>query len=198
MGNLVVQQFVSADGFAANDQNEFDLFDTIEGDSSEFDRSNLKWLDGVGLIVLGAKTYRMFADYWPTSASDWELIAPKLNSMPKVVFSRTLSSAPWGDYPDVAIESGDATEAIRRLKNDTTDDLIVWGSLTLTETFFQAGAVDVVRLVVLPVAMGSGRGAFPPGLGKIPLRHLTSTTFESGLVELEYAVENVSPSRDVS
>ena len=48
MGDLVVQQFVSADGFAANDRNEFDLFDRVEGDSSEFDQSNLEWLETVG------------------------------------------------------------------------------------------------------------------------------------------------------
>ena len=66
MGDLVVQQFVSADGFAANDQNEFDLFDSVEGDSAEFDQSNLEWLEGVGAIVLGAATYQMFVGYWPT------------------------------------------------------------------------------------------------------------------------------------
>jgi len=48
MGDLVVQQFVSADGFAANDENEFDLFDGVEGDSTEFDQSNLEWLESVG------------------------------------------------------------------------------------------------------------------------------------------------------
>ena len=61
MGDLVVQQFVSADGFAANDRGEFDLFDGLESDSSEFDQSNLEWLESVGAIVLGAETYRMFA-----------------------------------------------------------------------------------------------------------------------------------------
>ena len=66
MGDLVVQQFVSADGFAANDPNEFDLFDSVEGDSAEFDQSNLEWLEGVGAIVLGAATYQMFVGYWPT------------------------------------------------------------------------------------------------------------------------------------
>ena len=80
MGDLVVQQFVSADGFAANDENEFDLFDGVEGDSTEFDQSNLEWLESVGAIILGASTYRMFASYWPTPQSDGELVAPRINS----------------------------------------------------------------------------------------------------------------------
>lgn len=52
MGMLFVQQFVSADGFAANAQNEFDLFDDVEGDPSEFEQSNLEWLEPVGAIIL--------------------------------------------------------------------------------------------------------------------------------------------------
>jgi dihydrofolate reductase len=96
MGDLVLQQFVSVDGFAANDRNEFDLFDGMEGDSSEFDRANLEWLETVGAIVLGASTYRMFSGYWPTPRAEGELVAPKINSLPKYVFSRSLNSAPWG------------------------------------------------------------------------------------------------------
>ncbi len=42
MGDPVVQQFISADGFAVNDRNEVDLFDRVEGDSSAFDQSNLR------------------------------------------------------------------------------------------------------------------------------------------------------------
>jgi len=189
MGNLVVQQFVSTDGFAANDRNEFDLFDGMEGDSSEFDGRNLQWLESVGAIVLGANTYRMFAGYWPTPAAEGELIGPRLNALPKFVFSRTLTAAPWGDYPDAVIESGDVAEAILRLKRETDGDLVLWGSLTLTAALLEAGIVDVVRLVVLPVAIGSGRGVFPPGPRR-RLRLLRSSTFEIGLVELEYAVEH--------
>ncbi len=100
MGKLVVQQFVSTDGFAANDQNEFDLFDNVEGDSREFDQTNLEWLESVGAIILGASTYRMFSSYWPTPAADGEIVAAKINSLPKYVFSCSLTSAPWGDYEE--------------------------------------------------------------------------------------------------
>jgi dihydrofolate reductase len=189
MGKLVVQQFVSVDGYAANERNEFDLFATIEGSSHDFDQSNLKWRDSVGLIVLGAETYRMFSEYWPTAAANAELVAPKLNSLPKVVFSHTLASAPWGAYPPAAVESGDAVDAIRRLKDATVDDLILWGSLTLSATFFDADEVDIIRLVLVAIAMGSGRRVFPAGSETSRLRLLNTTSFHSGLVELEYTVE---------
>ncbi len=77
MGDLVVQQFVNADGFAANDQNEFDLFDRLEGDSSAFDQSNLV-----------ARERR-------------------------------------GDFEEATIESGDAAEAIRRLRSEVR---VTWSS----------------------------------------------------------------------
>lgn len=192
MGHLVVQQFVSADGFAANDQNEFTLFDDVEGDSGEFDRSNLVWLERVGAIVLGADTYRMFASYWPTPAANSELVGPRINALPKYVCSRSLTSAPWGDHRPATIESGDAAQAVRRLKEEVAGDLILWGSLTLTHHLLQAGEVDMVRLVVLPVALGSGRGVFPSPPPRSRLRLTGTETFDDGLLAVDYAVEPAS------
>ena len=187
MGRLVVQQFVSADGFAADDRGEFDLFDHVEGDSGPFDRSNAAWLEEVGAIVLGANTYAMFAGYWPTSQSAHELVAARINALPKYVFSRSLTEAPWGDHAPATVEAGDAAETVARLKREIAGDLILWGSLSLTHSLFRAGAVDVVRLVVLPVAIGSGRGVFPAGGSPLALRLLGSETL-GPLVAVDYAV----------
>jgi dihydrofolate reductase len=187
MGDLVVQQFVSADGYAANVRNEFDLFDRIEADSVEFDRRNLEWLESVGAVILGAETYRMFAGYWPTPAAEHEVVAPKVNSLPKYVFSRSLASAPWGDYPEARVESDDTVEAIDRIKGEVGGDLVLWGSLSLTASLLEAGAVDVVRLVLLPVAIGAGRGFFPDRPTPWPLRLLGSESI-GPLVAVDYAV----------
>jgi hypothetical protein len=111
MGQLVMQEFVSTDGFAANDDNEFDLLEGMEGDSGEFDRQNLAWLERVGAIVLGANTYRVFAGYWPTPQADQELIGPRINELPKYVFSGSLAAAPWGHYEPARVESGGVQRA---------------------------------------------------------------------------------------
>jgi dihydrofolate reductase len=139
-------------------------------------------------MILGAATYRMFAEFWPTPASDGEVIAPVLNALRRFVFSRTLKSAPWGGLPEATVESGDAVEAIRRIKSETVGSVVLWGSLTLGEAFFKAGEVDGVRLVVMPVAIGAGRGVFPAGQDPALLRLLSATTYDAGLVELEYSV----------
>jgi dihydrofolate reductase len=188
MGQLVVQEFVTADGFAANTNNEFNAYEMLEGGTAEFDQSQLAWLDNVDAMVLGASTYRMFVDYWPTPASDGEVIAPALNGLRRFVFSQHLKKAPWGDLPEATIESGDAVEAIRRIKSEIKGSIVLWGSLTLSETFFMAGEVDAVRLVVMPIAIGAGRGVFPAGQDPTLLSLLSAKTYDTGLIELEYAV----------
>ena len=190
MGQLVVQQFVTADGFAANANNEFNAYELLDGGTAEFDRNQLAWLDTVDAMVLGASTYRMFVEYWPTPASEGEIIAPALNGLRRYVFSRRLEKAQWGEYQEATIESGDAVEAIRRIKAETDGTVVLWGSLTLSEAFFAAGEVDGVRLVVMPVAIGSGRGVFPAGQDPALLNLLSAKSYDKGLIELEYAVRS--------
>lgn len=192
MGQLVVQEFVTADGFAADVNNEFTAYETLEGGTAEFDQGQLAWLQTVDAMVLGASTYRMFVEYWPTPASDGQIIAPALNGLRRFVFSRRLERAPWGDLPEVTIESGDAVEAIRRIKREIDGTIVLWGSLTLSEAFFAAGEVDAVRLVVMPVAIGAGRGVFPAGPDPTLLRLRSVKTYDARLVELEYALGSVS------
>ena len=130
----------------------------------------------------------MFADFCPSPASDGEVIATALNGLRRFVFSRTLKNAPWGELPAATIESGDAVEAIRRIKHETEGTIVLWGSLTLGEAFFAAGEVDAVRLVVMPVAIGAGRGVFPAGHDPALLSLRSAKTYDAGLVELEYAL----------
>ena len=185
MGALVVQQVVSADGFAVDGDRIFDL---IDGDTADFDRSNSSWIDRASAILLGRTTYEQFVAFWPTDAARDELVEAQINSVPKHVFSTSLTEAPWGDFEPATVQSGDAIENVRRLKSEMRGDLIVWGSLTLADCFFAAGEVDVVRLVVLPVAVGAGRTAFPEAGDPVRLALRSTDTFDSGLVELEYTV----------
>ncbi|MBX0298782.1 dihydrofolate reductase family protein [Cryobacterium sp. 1639] len=188
MGNLVVQQFVTADGFAADADNEFTAYELLEGGTAELDRSQADWLDSVDAMVLGARTYRMFVGYWPTPAAAGEIITAPLNALRRHVFSRTLQHAPWGEQEAATVESGDAVDAIRRIKAETDGLVVLWGSLSLSDTFFAAGEVDEVRLVILPVVIGAGRGAFPAAGDPRILDLQAARTFDRGLVELHYAV----------
>ncbi|MET3903195.1 dihydrofolate reductase family protein [Paenarthrobacter sp. 4246] len=188
MGQLIVQDFVTADGFAADTNNEFKAYELLEGGTAEFDRAQLEWLGSVEAMVLGANTYRYFVEFWPTPASEGEIIAPVLNGLRRHVFSRQLKEAPWGNFPPSNVESGDAIEAIRRIKRESAKDIVLWGSLSLGETFFAAGEVDAVRLVVMPVGQGAGRGVFPAGRDPALLKLVSVNSYDQGLVELSYTV----------
>ncbi|MEA5453904.1 dihydrofolate reductase family protein [Sinomonas sp. JGH33] len=188
MGRLVVQEIVTADGFAADYDGNFTFTQKLEGPVEAWDRHQFEWLDGVSAMALGARTYEIFQGFWPTPASAGEIIADKLNALDRYVFSTTLREAPWGSHGECRIESGDAAEAIQRIKREASGAVVVWGSLTLAASLFAAGEVDELRLLVTPVVIGAGRGFLPERPQRLALTG--TTTFDGGMVELVYDVEN--------
>ncbi|HEX5969871.1 MAG TPA: dihydrofolate reductase family protein [Intrasporangium sp.] len=186
MGRLIIQDFVSADGFAADANGDFTIFEQLEGSLDEFNASQLAWLDRIEAMVLGANTYRLFADYWPQATAEQDIIAPVLNALRRHVFSSTLEAAPWGDDEPAVLESGDAVEAIRHIKRESTRDVVLWGSLRLGKSFLAADEVDEVRLIVLPIALGKGVGVFPPGRPAHRMRLVSAQTHDAQVVELVF------------
>lgn len=187
MGNVIVQQVTSLDGYAADADGGISFFGAVEN-WTESDLDQLRQLDSISHMVLGSTSYRMFVDYWPTEQSRGEVIADKLNALEKVVFSRSLERAPWGEYPDARVVSGDAAKTLRRIADDAPGDVIVWGSLTLTDQLFAGGGVDRVQLRITPIVVGAGRGVFPPGFSTGALRLVESRAYASGLLTVDYAL----------
>lgn len=186
MGQLIIEQIVSVDGYAADEHGGIDFF----ADASclaEADEDQLDRLRDVAAIVLGRVTFGMFAGYWPDADPAIEPIAPVLNSLPKYVVSNTLDSAPWGgDGTQAGILRGDGVDAVRALRSTVEGDVIVWGSLTLTDALLRAGEVDVLRLRIVPVLIGRGRRFAPADIASTPLQLFSAQTYTGGLVVLEY------------
>ena len=186
MGKIFVQQLVTLDGFAADSAGNLEFFEAVP-DWAEADADQLRSLDSVSVMAVGSTTYRMFASYWPTEQARGELIADKLNSLDKVVFSRSLDEAPWGDYSPATIVAGDAAATLRRIADDAAGDVIVWGSLSLADQLFREGGVDEVWLQICPVLLGEGRRLFPAGFAS-KLGLVESTAYDSGLLRVSYAL----------
>ena len=185
MGRLTVEQIVSVDGYAADANGDIAFFEAVDqGDSN--DAEQLEFLKGVDAILLGATTYRMFADYWPNADPKVERVAEPIARLPKFVVSNTLEAAPWGDG-EIAILRGDGAEAARALK-DRFDHIIVWGSLTLADALFEAGLVDQLRLRLVPVLIGAGRSFTTARLGERRLALDHTIQQSSGHVTLAYEV----------
>jgi len=185
MGRLIVEQIISADGYAAERDGSIDFFVNARA-INEADQDQLRLLERVGAIVLGRTTYGMFASYWPEADPQQEPVAAPLNALPKYVISNTLREAPWGERGAATVLRGDGVASVRSLRERVDGDLIVWGSLTLCDALMRAGEVDLLRLRVVPVLIGTGRSFCPRDLGQRALALHAVREYPQGLAVLEY------------
>lgn len=123
---------------------------------------------------MGRVTYEDMAAVWPTTTG---VYADVMNEIPKVVFSRTLTSAEW---PDSRIASGDLAQEIVRLKREPGGVILAHGGATFVDALIRQGLIDEYRLVVHPVAIGNGTGLFTALREPLRLHLIESRTFPSG------------------
>jgi dihydrofolate reductase len=187
MRKLMVQELVSVDGMTAGPNGELDFFDAVS-DYSGPDTDNLTILDTVDTILLGRVSYRMLSEYWPTA--DGEIVAERVNSIPKIVFSSTLSEAPWGRFEPATVVASSPVDEVRRLVSQPGGDIILWGSLTLARSLLSAGLVDTLHRVVIPVVIGRGRQLLTEDTGAVTL--VAAKPYPSGIVSLRYAVRKAT------
>lgn len=141
----------------------------------------------VGTLLFGRITYEGIASYW---AHKKGTAADFMNSVPKVVFSRTLKRAEWSNTR--LVRSPPEVE-VARLKAESGKDLFILGSGNLIAYLTERRLIDEYRLGVVPVVWGSGHPLFPTGGSPIHLRLLDSQRLDSGLVTLRYAPVRTNP-----
>jgi dihydrofolate reductase len=127
-------------------------------------------------LVLGRKTYDIFAAYWPT-ASEEEGAKP-LNDATKHVASRGRPELSW--ERSVLIE-GDVAAGVAALKEQDGPELQVHGSGDLVKTLQRAGLVDEWQLLTFPVVLGTGKKLFDPA-APVSLRLVSSSVSSTGVV----------------
>lgn len=161
-GRVVVQEWVSLDGYAAGPDGEADVMRGVdEAADARSQAYNATLLDDTRAVLLGSRAYRQFVSYWPTSD---EPIAARVNAVPKIVASSTLGIAPWGAHPPAGVVA-DAHAVVREHRATSSGTLLVWGSLALVGSLVEAGEVDELDLFVSPTWLGRGTpliGAGPP------------------------------------
>jgi dihydrofolate reductase len=108
-------------------------------------------------LLLGRKTFEIFASYWPQHAGDW----PGINDVTKYVFSETVEQSDWQNT--VFIKSVDD---IKELKKSEGYDLQVHGSGELVQLLLENDLVDELWLKIFPITLGEGKKLF--GGGAIP------------------------------
>lgn len=190
VGELVVTEFVTLDGVAqapgGPDEDRDDgfahggwqapLLDQESGDAV-FEQAR-----SMDALLLGRKTYEIFAGYWP-SAPEEEPFTGLLNGVPKYVASRTLAGPlAWQGSTLVA---GDLAEGITAVK-ERHDEVHVIGSLDLVQSLLRLGLVDRLHLWLYPLLLGSGKQVFGGGAIPTALRLTESVTYPNGTLQLAY------------
>lgn len=185
MRKVILEEWLSLDGFAVDRNGTLDFFPSTE-ESRDADRDQLDALDAVDTVLLGRRTYELFVGFWPAATTDTEIMADRVNALPKLVFSNTLQEAPWGRWAPARVVRGDAAAAVRRLKAEDGKDMIVWGSLTLAHALVAADLIDEYRLHVCPVLVGGGRRPLPDLARYGRLERVAVRSYDSGVVAMRY------------
>jgi dihydrofolate reductase len=135
-------------------------------------------------ILLGRRTFEMFAPAWSTRTVEDDPGAPFFNDSPKYVVSSTLADADsvWKNSTTVG---GYDPDRLRALK-DEAGDLYVSGSVTLVRALLADGLVDELHLFVYPLALGTGIRLFPDGAPRTPLSLLAADRLSNGVAHLSY------------
>ena len=180
MRKLIMWNVITLDGyFEGNQKWDLSFHNVIWG--QELEKLSLEQLHSADYLVFGRVTYEGMAAYWTKEEGE---IADLMNSIPKVVFSKTLKYAEWNN---TTLISENATDEIKKLKVQTGNDLYVFGSANLSETFINDNLFDEYRIGIAPVILGSGRPLFRQGISPKNLSLVSTRELSTGGVVLKYA-----------
>jgi dihydrofolate reductase len=189
MGEVVVSMFVTLDGVMQSpgmpEEDRDSGFEHGGWQVPYFDDETgqvmVEDISRFDALLLGRRTYEIFATYWP-HVSDDDPIAAKLNRAPKYLASRSLHTAEW---QNTTILGGEIADEVARLKLEY-DEIAVSGSGNLVQTLLREDLVDRLSLWIYPVLLGSGKRLFADGTVPAALRLVDSTTYGNGAVRLIY------------
>lgn len=177
MGTIAVHEFITVDGVYEDPSWTFEFgFDPAMGETLGAITS------ASTAILLGHRTYEMFAPAWSTRTADDDPGAPFFNDTHKYVVASQEPNVDWG--PSTRI-SYDADE-IRRIKERTDGTIYISGSGTLVRSLLRDGLVDALHLFVYPVARGAGARLFDSDATPTRLRLTAHDVYDNGVVHLEY------------
>jgi dihydrofolate reductase len=195
VGKLIVTEFVTLDGVAqapgGPDEDlgggfthggwQAPLLDQESGNAM-FERAR-----SMDALLLGRKTYEIFANYWPTAPEEIPFTG-LLNGVPKYVASRSLADPlAWQGSTLVA---EDVAQGVTSLK-ERHDEVHVIGSLDLVQSMLRFGLVDRLNLWMYPLLLGSGKQVFADGTVPTALRLTESVTYPNGTLQLVYETAGV-------
>ena len=181
MRKVFLFNMITLDGFFEGPNQDISWHHTDE----EFNEFAIEQLNEIGTLLFGRVTYQGMASYWPTESAikDDPIVAGLMNSLPKLVFSKTLQKAEWNNS---RLIKDNIAEEILKLKKQPGKEMAVFGSADLLSTLIELDLIDEHRIMVNPVVLGSGTPLFKDVKSRLNLKLIQSRTFASGNVLLYY------------
>lgn len=190
MAELTMETFLSLDGVmqapGAPNEDPSENFPyggwLVPHADPDMGKTMLEIFSKADAFLLGRGTYDIFSAYWPKVTDPENLIAVKLNSLPKYVASRTNRAFTWNNTLPVR----DVEKEVGELKKRFSREVQVHGSCGLAQTLIEKNLVDEYRLLTFPVILGTGKRLF--GAGTVPrtLKMIRSSTTSTGVIVSVY------------
>jgi dihydrofolate reductase len=152
-----------------------------------------KVIDSEYDLLLGKRTYDIFAGYWPNHQDD--PIGARFQRIKKYVLTHSDEPLGWENSYKL---SGDAAEAVAELKRSDGRDLLIQGSSTLYPPLLAAGLIDRLTVMTFPVLLGTGKSIFDGSGGSGALTVVDSAVSDKGVVFATYAPQGPVPTGDFS
>jgi dihydrofolate reductase len=130
-------------------------------------------------LLLGRKTFDIWASYWPQHVDAW----PGVATATKYVASNTMTSHEW--QPSVFL-GGDIPEKVAEIKQQQGPDIHVWGSGHLLQTLLSHDLVDAFWLMIYPITLGGGKRLFADGTIPAAFKVTESTVGSTGVIVVKY------------
>ncbi|MEX1997344.1 MAG: dihydrofolate reductase family protein [Candidatus Andersenbacteria bacterium] len=130
-------------------------------------------------LLLGSKTYDIFASYWPKHEDSW----PGVNAVTKYVVSHEEKELRWGP---AELITGDVVAKLQELKEGDGPDLQVYGSGNLIQTLLKHDLVDELWLKIFPITLGPGKRLFAEGTIPAAFKLTDSKVSPSGVIFANY------------
>jgi dihydrofolate reductase len=181
MRKLFVFNLVTLDGYFEGPNREIDWHNV----DAEFNEYAIDMLNSVDTLLFGRVTYELMASYWPTSDAikNDPIVAEKMNTLPKIVFSKTLNKVGWNN---TRLVKDVISKEIEKMKQVPGKDIVILGSGSIMSEFAQRGLIDEYRIMVNPIVLGDGKPLFKGIKDRLNLKLTKTRTFGNGNVLLYY------------
>ncbi len=180
MARLIVWNLMTLDGYMEGPGHDLSFHSDVWG--TELEQLSIAQLRAAGALMFGRRTHDLMASYWPNASGEAAEVADFMNTLPKFVFSRTVTQSGWRN---VQVFGGDVAATTERLKRETDKDIFIFGSADLASQLGAAGLIDEYRIGICPVLLGGGTPLFKPGATQ-KLRLHEAKAYGTGIVVNRY------------